>query len=437
MTIQSEINRIKANIADCYDTLTAKGATIPATENVANLASCIRSIPTTPPAFETQSGDTIVTSAGTPLTLDGISSLSTAPSVTDSLLTFADDGQDTVKFSMQDLKGYVNPTPQTKQRLVSVADNLDNNKLVLYTDDGVTWNTSTMPNTRNWGNVFYGNGKFIVPASGTNTYAYSTDGISWTEGTLPVFGYWRGGAYGNGKYVMFDNSSYNTASKVCYSEDGLTWNYYTFPTISPNTNPLTIRNIIFDGSLFVLIGKENHLGGADTIGKSSDGINWTLYRLNDTGINSTTSKTPIEYYQNKYYIGVCSYSSGEPNDQKVLISSDLENWTVYGTWHRLNFYPRTSCGINGEVKFFAGLSSLSQQSADYINVDSSDNVTFVDSSIPRLDYQGGANILNGKAIVIGYGSDQYIYSTDGTTWSTGTLPASSGWWGSCVGEVQI
>lgn len=45
MTIETEINRIKQNIANCYNTLTAKGATIPAVENVANLASCIRTIP--------------------------------------------------------------------------------------------------------------------------------------------------------------------------------------------------------------------------------------------------------------------------------------------------------------------------------------------------------------------------------------------------------
>lgn len=109
MTIESEINRIKQNIADCYTTLTAKGATIPATENVANLAACIRTIPATiADNFVTQSGDTIVTSAGTPLAIDGISSLTTAPSITDSQLTFADDGNDTVKLTMLQLKGYIN-----------------------------------------------------------------------------------------------------------------------------------------------------------------------------------------------------------------------------------------------------------------------------------------------------------------------------------------
>lgn len=61
--------------------------------------------------FITQSGDTIITSDNTPLALDGISSLITAPSITNSQLTFADDGNSTVSFSMQQLKDYVSPAP--------------------------------------------------------------------------------------------------------------------------------------------------------------------------------------------------------------------------------------------------------------------------------------------------------------------------------------
>jgi hypothetical protein len=44
MSVASEINRIKANIADAYDEAEAKGATMPATENSANLADTIASI---------------------------------------------------------------------------------------------------------------------------------------------------------------------------------------------------------------------------------------------------------------------------------------------------------------------------------------------------------------------------------------------------------
>ena len=45
MTIASEIQRIQTNIANAYDALEAKGATMPGTENSNNLSSTINSIP--------------------------------------------------------------------------------------------------------------------------------------------------------------------------------------------------------------------------------------------------------------------------------------------------------------------------------------------------------------------------------------------------------
>lgn len=44
MTIASEIQRIKTNIANAYTVCNNKGATMPVTENSANLANCIDSI---------------------------------------------------------------------------------------------------------------------------------------------------------------------------------------------------------------------------------------------------------------------------------------------------------------------------------------------------------------------------------------------------------
>lgn len=46
MSITSEINRIKGNIADAYTAADGKGATLPVTQDSANLASCISSIST-------------------------------------------------------------------------------------------------------------------------------------------------------------------------------------------------------------------------------------------------------------------------------------------------------------------------------------------------------------------------------------------------------
>ena len=46
MSIQSEIERISANIAGAYSALSAKGAALPSEQNSANLANTVGSIPT-------------------------------------------------------------------------------------------------------------------------------------------------------------------------------------------------------------------------------------------------------------------------------------------------------------------------------------------------------------------------------------------------------
>lgn len=44
MSVQTEINRIKTNIASAYSKVSAKGGTLPSTQNSGNLATAIDSI---------------------------------------------------------------------------------------------------------------------------------------------------------------------------------------------------------------------------------------------------------------------------------------------------------------------------------------------------------------------------------------------------------
>ena len=53
MSIQNEINRINENIASTYSALSDMGATMPETQNSANMASTVRTIP------QSGSGDTV------------------------------------------------------------------------------------------------------------------------------------------------------------------------------------------------------------------------------------------------------------------------------------------------------------------------------------------------------------------------------------------
>jgi hypothetical protein len=75
--------------------------------------------------------------------------------------------------------------------------------------DGITWTARTLPSSKTWSSVTYGNGVFMAVSFDTNydstVAATSPDGIIWTARTLPISQYWSSVTYGNGKFVVVGN----------------------------------------------------------------------------------------------------------------------------------------------------------------------------------------------------------------------------------------
>jgi hypothetical protein len=100
-----------------------------------------------------------------------------------------------------------------------------NNFKILYSSDGVNWNTSNLWNSQNavfMSCMIYASGYFVAipdPLTGTQWGSFkSTDGITWTQspaftgvgGFTGAFGDWEryaGIAYGNGRFVTVGNTS--------------------------------------------------------------------------------------------------------------------------------------------------------------------------------------------------------------------------------------
>lgn len=241
------------------------------------------------------------------------------------------------------------PEPESKKkRLVSVASNSD---ISAYSDDnGISWTETSLPNSKDYKKICYGNGRYIILINSTNEpnkCFYSIDGINWDIMFLPLITYTSGTStyectysdiiYENGKFVATssgykiaisdDGINWNTVDmetriwdKICYgngiflitgskkvaiSEDGITWTEY---------NPqIYFNSIAYGNGVFVTKwGKKLY--------HSSDGINWTegiypsdvptggsIYFCNNTFILIHPGNTNVGYY--------------------TLISSDGINWT--------------------------------------------------------------------------------------------------------------
>ena len=129
---------------------------------------------------------------------------------------------------------------------------------------GVDWWETTLPLSKYWTSVAYGNGRFVAVADNSNSTAYSIDGVTWMEATLPLFVTWTSVAYGNGKFVAIAYGN-----KAAYSADGITWTVATLP-LSQNW-----KSVVYGNGKFVAVASDNRNKAA----YSADGITWTVATL--------------------------------------------------------------------------------------------------------------------------------------------------------------
>ena len=261
-------------------------------------------------------------------------------------------------------------------------------------DEG--WKGNTLPASRNWSSVTYGNGKYVAVAglgsSLTDKGVYSTDGISWTEMNLPASKYWYSVTYGNGKFVAVADES----NKGAYSTDGITWTEFTLPA-NRRWNEVTYSN-----DKFVAVASGINKGAYST-----DGITWMEMTL--PASRDWYSVT----YGNGKYVAVASssangaYSTDGINWEEMNMSAYNSNWrsVTYG---------------NGKFVAVAWF--------DETGAYSTDGISWTEMSMPaKLDWYS-VTYGDGKFVAVaGESSDKGAYSADGISWTEFTMPASRDW----------
>lgn len=151
----------------------------------------------------------------------------------------------------------------------------------VYSIDGVSWETMTMPFSGSWSSITYGNGRFLATASyaasesdpttfeETNKCAYSLDGIHWEVSVLPFTGTWGYASYGNNTFIaMRDNSTV-----IARSPDAITWDYSFVSKNSINTCS------IFGGDRFIALTNNINTWSSDRGIYSFDGKSWEKFQL--------------------------------------------------------------------------------------------------------------------------------------------------------------
>lgn len=116
------------------------------------------------------------------------------------------------------------------------------NDIAFYSNDGVTWNQITMPESLIWQGVVYNDGVFVLNGvtrtlSGSTRLYHSTDGINWEQSDVTSVKTNNSSAsanylddicyltYINNKFII----SYNNNKNCAYSNDGITFYEFTKP----------------------------------------------------------------------------------------------------------------------------------------------------------------------------------------------------------------
>lgn len=132
-------------------------------------------------------------------------------------------------------------------------------------DNGLTWETSTLPETVSYKDLCYGHGVFVA-VGGNHNAAYSEDGgVTWNISTLPdVTVSWRNIAFGNGTFVAYSQNTLHRAYSLDY---GKTWIDVTgLYTVYP-------YGMVFGNGMFIAIS--GYLSATDIYEYSDDnGETW-------------------------------------------------------------------------------------------------------------------------------------------------------------------
>ena len=251
----------------------------------------------------------------------------------------------------------------------------------------------TMPVSRSWENVAWGNGTFVALASLSNICATSPDGVTWTEHTLPVSLNWKDICFGNNLFVAISSGSSHYTSP-----DGVTWTARTAVSGSWHVG------VEWNGSKFLCVTDS---GPFET---STDGLTWTSQTAPAGGLFSKPA------WNGALWIVVEQFGSNRFWTSPTGVTG---SWTVRCTpvgnnWRYVTCKNGLSCVVS------------SNGSGVYV---SADGITWTRNTGLVVNANGIAT--DGVVFLVTDNSYSFYTSLDGVTWTARNMPNVGQWHSPC------
>ena len=298
-------------------------------------------------------------------------------------------------------------------RFVAVSGGYVGSNTAAYSEDGINWTQTTMPENANWQNVCYGNGKFVAVAYSMSIYegygvysrklsrtaAYSNDGINWKIAALPYEASWIEVCYGNGKFVAVAGYS----DKAAYSNDGINWKAATLP------DEAYLFSICYGNGKFVAAGKRIAV-------YSNDGINWKSAALPDNVRWASVCYGNGKFVAAAYMSNIAAYSNdGIIWKTTTTLPNEADWWNACYGQGKFVAVGRAVPDYDDENRFIGVLKSN-------IGAYSVDGIKWTEITLPTSMYWESVFYGNDKFIAITQYGNITLYSNDGINWKVAVLP---------------
>jgi len=208
-----------------------------------------------------------------------------------------------------------------------IIQNTGNNYQFSYTGDD--WNTRSLPVTESWSDIAYGNGIFVITATGTDTVLYSSDGLTFTQATMPSSQDWIRVAYGQGKFIAIADTG-----ACAYSTDGQTW------TAGGTFSSGTYKSLVYGNNRFLAVTESG-----TTLYSLDQAQNWTAGGTVSGGFDVKE----VQYKQGIFF----AIGNSGTNNQNASTSEDGIIWDTRSLSSAARWSTLTFAKLDGRPKWIS------------------------------------------------------------------------------------
>jgi hypothetical protein len=308
---------------------------------------------------------------------------------------------------------------------------------VAYSVNGIAWTLANSPSAY-WTSITFAHSEFVAVSWGSSSAMYSANGSSWTSASLPASAYWSSVTYGNGEFVAIAWGSTDAA----YSSNGTTWTLATLPASE------SWSAVAFAGSQFYAIAFESSATAVSTSGST-----WSVGAALPTASNwIALCSSGTTLLASSYYSANAAVTPAISNTAAALPGGSDGEAIVYGdsTYVALGDYGAASGGSastttatspNGTSWSAGGALPVSEDwdaaafgNGTFVAVSyggggaysTNNGATWSESNLPTDDW-GSVTYGNGEFVAITFDGTDAAYSSNGISWTTDQLPADQSW----------